>query len=1235
MFSTNPTPVQTHRRQQSASAHRRNRSTAVARQTTSALPRVPEIDLNALIPDAAGVKEWTKNEKYCVSGLGRFPHVYGAQDANLQMFGHIDAGKKHGLITTATDAYVWSYLPSLSTTPTLTFSVPHRASTEYDSEMPLPLASLVSANAGSDEPGLVLIKPEGRVCYWDSIGGAIAEGAVSKRGVEGQITMGTNELCTIICSVEPAGFVVSTSHGRLVHLSLRDSMGRPYIGLTEMSAARGLWNSWITSIDAGGKRRDTCAVRAGETRGREERDVLVCTERGVVSRWVVSRLGKCQLVVENDFRKVALEVLRVTLPAAASSTLTNALSFVDVAAVPGSSSILILASYPSSGATTTYILFSAVLDSSDRSITSTYVLSKYSASTTTPPRLYLPSPAKTVFIVFQRAISVISIPSQDGGAVFEDVIDFKEDRNIEIVASGAEDAQVEGSRRLRNAGVVVAARGAGVLRCEVFEDRVSLEALNSEKLAKSKLEQAVFYGFMPDNPLDFTGPASLNFRPQEVASAAAAVSEEILAGTSKYFPTQLASLDDQMVLKAKLLAGLAEHLHNNFAPMDSSKRWKLCWDAEKCEGARRIWSERSSRAQSTGRTTRSSSAQVAVLENVMENITGQRGGDDMIRKWFHRNLKDMGQVVAQAGTRCTDIAVENKHDTFAIAKAVLEANDIILSALGAARQIRQERVMKYGLGDLKSIYENSLRPWTSTPDILNSLQLQFTLTEHQLQGLKRPSRTDDRKQKTGIYEEMIKQLDALVDLLCFAFSENVQWERKSGNKNVAEGCNKQYLDKRGSWILSLVKHGLHEKAYTIAERYEDYRTLVEICLEHQEAGEETQERVMNRLKWYLGRYHEDFAFVLYRYYVEKGQIKTLLTSFPEHVNMLSQFLDNEKYDRISWMHDVNLGNFNSASARLHRFATTNEDVLRNKKIELSLSKLALLVDARAGVTMPPIQADMIRVVDEECDVAEIQAQRRKEILPFSKNAIDQDAAVELAFADIGKDLHGVNRELVKGALREIIKDAVLKPEDLIDYLTLKNTQKNPAVGQDQPVITEFYQALQVLRTANLPSGRYELAERTIWRRMFLHDDWGVILQTGDKTDDEVRASTRSTALWQTLRSGLINGQFKAGAAIQLMPPNEAYFSSTPEVVEARFPNVSETAIEDWKKSVLNETGNLDAYIKQCNLSQWYEGILYDARDYVNKERNGTNIPDVEVDEEGYVHVGYPVRSEGEDVEMSG
>src|SRR5262249_31931405 len=116
-----------------------------------------------------------------------------------------------------------------------------------------------------------------------------------------------------------------------------------------------------------------------------------------------------------------------------------------------------------------------------------------------------------------------------------------------------------------------------------------LESALKSKILKSKIEQAIFYGFEPLNPLNFAARPEIKQSLADVEEAALEISREILDSTSKYIPTITPSMDNQLHQRADALALLALHLKENYPPLSRLTKWKLLWDAEKLAAARAMW----------------------------------------------------------------------------------------------------------------------------------------------------------------------------------------------------------------------------------------------------------------------------------------------------------------------------------------------------------------------------------------------------------------------------------------------------------------------------------------------------------------------------------------------------------------------------------------------------------------------------------------------------------------------
>lgn len=376
----------------------------------------------------------------------------------------------------------------------------------------------------------------GRVAYWDAIGSAVAEGLFTKkRGVEGKVPIVSGETVTAICSAEPAGFILSLSSGRLAHLALRDNAGRPGVNVTILRGnGTGMMSGFFGALRAGSSRRDIVAVRAGKELRVGEREIVVGTARGNFSRWHVNRSGAYANVSDVDLREDILTHIEKSGNARGRSRDQFMILDLDVGAYSPSADsdeedlhVVVLGAYlPDADHITS--LYSMVdirfTPNGSAHIGNVYSIKTYTnvleASSSVKPRLYLPKPAKTAFVVFPRAVVIISsvnttVVDEDGDVVqqtelFEDVVDFRGDINIDIVGSGSEDVVTDTARtemslsfggqdqapqteRLKNPGVVLVAKGAGIVRVEAFD----VERKRGPRLpvtVESKLEQAVFYG---------------------------------------------------------------------------------------------------------------------------------------------------------------------------------------------------------------------------------------------------------------------------------------------------------------------------------------------------------------------------------------------------------------------------------------------------------------------------------------------------------------------------------------------------------------------------------------------------------------------------------------------------------------------------------------------------------------------------------------------------------------------
>lgn len=382
----------------------------------------------------------------------------------------------------------------------------------------------------------------------------MAEGLLGKkRGVEGKVTLMSGEFVTAITSVEPAGFLLSLSSGRVARLTLTTSSGAPDVQVVFMNKHSGLLGGLFGALKPGSFRREIVAIRAGAIMAGSEREAIVATARGNFFRWKIYRNGGEKLLADVDLRDQIMFGIRRNADGASQRN-SDQFVILDVAvgkyadsesgsADDSTLDCLVLAAFlPAPNheeEDAIYALVDVQFVAGGRAVVNrTIPITCYStpveSSRTSRPRIFLPKPRNTAFVVLNRAVLIISLlrppPAIHDGiddmmvdedevaqsTVFEDVIDFRGDLNVDIVGCGMEDAYQADEKRLRTnvslgssmtqmesshtrlPGVVVMARGAAaVIRVEAYPAISEAKAVKripiSEKI-KTKLEQAVFYG---------------------------------------------------------------------------------------------------------------------------------------------------------------------------------------------------------------------------------------------------------------------------------------------------------------------------------------------------------------------------------------------------------------------------------------------------------------------------------------------------------------------------------------------------------------------------------------------------------------------------------------------------------------------------------------------------------------------------------------------------------------------
>ncbi|KAK9447523.1 Nup133 N terminal like-domain-containing protein, partial [Limtongia smithiae] len=887
--------------------------------------------------------EYTKNAKYCVLRLPAFPNILKTDES---FSGCLDSSTDSALLLTETSVYIWRYTSPDYLPTTISFPLSSTSEGRY-------LGVLATPSAGSAEPGLVLVHPStGQVQYWEAVGEALAEGLLHrKKGVEAVVGLYQGEVLEFIGNLEPLGVIVATSSGRLILIALHDTSGRPDISCTVMrGSGTGIWSNLKGALRVGATRRDIVSIKPGKLLGRGERTAVTVNVRGAVTIWQCSRSGHYSLQFEMDLRDLLIQSINGVYPQAEKTFKVH-----DIEMLPQSSNEgIILASFIydlESSEHVYYILFTVHLEQEDFRVISAHRITQYLKKSTRKPRIFLPKPGYTAFIVLSHAVIMVDTILQQqrqsqlepAGYKWEDVVEFKS--TVDIFSAASEDITYDNGETGRHAGVVVVSSATGVVRIERFEDELNSTVMSSNmEIIMSKLEQAVYYGTIDENPVDFERSEDARHDIRDIEDAIARVSSNILSGTSTY-SWEVDDTLETLTMRCKALQRLAEHLVHIFPYLSHECRLTLLTKLEKCEAAKNVYRLfYASNANSSD-----------TIEDAVAEISHRTQNAN---QWFCDHILDIGDLVIEFSNKSLLKANNTPGDRQSVAQHIKEADETLITVLSmSAYSIRQH--FKAKIFSLDDNRWGNVMPWTSTWEVLSCLEKQYAVTKAMCFRLWEASDLGDPEIEMEL-RAMLEYLSSLAECLCIAYEEQIGYCEESNTlAQEAEQFRSTYLEERGSWIKPLLFFGHREKAYEIAENHHDFNTLAELC--RQESmdlrklknadSQYSQDELVARISHYFDTYEYDFASVLYQYYINSGHVDEIFIAFPQYKSYLEQFLSSGEYDRLAWIHDVQTANFVEAGNKLDNVAQHQEDSLANKKLQLSIAKLCYISGQLSGQDM--------------------------------------------------------------------------------------------------------------------------------------------------------------------------------------------------------------------------------------------------------------------------------------------
>lgn len=648
------------------------------------------------------------------------------------------------LALTHTEALIWPY-NSNSSVPSardlISFRLPFPPATAGD---PLPLAAF-TARSANGEPGLVAVSPKwGKVVYWENITNASSfiPGQTTS-GVQGSVPgLLSGEIIKELVNAEPAGFIITFNHGRVAHLTVRDQMGRPGIGVQFLRKAQtgsvrgGIFGS-IRNVFIGDRRKGVPIVRAGKST-KAQRDVVVGTEDGDLEFW------NTNLGVGNSLVKT------VNLKEQLSSALNAEATLLDfeLALSPGNTNAVTRRGDPDTipmvalavSDSQQYFVLELTVTGEDVSIKTVHRIKESFATTSDwRPRLAISKTRPVTFVLAETAVVLMSLakiresPSSqllmEKAAIpeqFQDCIRFQDETIYRVLGYAVE--SLDGQ-----AACVFAVQGFGVVRILSKlqdEEEIDVDEVESRVGPKSKIEQAIFFGTNRQNPLDLNKPANENFPNQEIEAAVLEISNEILSSDSKYLPKSAPSIENQMRLRSKAMEDLA-HYALKFYPSAISRntRFRLLWNAEKLAAAQAVWKVQESIQRTYPRKDDREMTYLnftlrALHETRQKYPNADKGETDHVRHWLINSVGRIDHLMSELVSCLRELEDMDVRDPRIICDYLGEAVDLWIVTYKTAFKFREDNASIYGLGDevyadgvLHAGYPQGLpHPWTSGPE---------------------------------------------------------------------------------------------------------------------------------------------------------------------------------------------------------------------------------------------------------------------------------------------------------------------------------------------------------------------------------------------------------------------------------------------------------------------------------------------------------------------------------------
>lgn len=1002
----------------------------------------------------------------------------------------------------------------------------------------------------------------------------------SNAGIEGQLgSLFSGEVANGITSAEHAGFIVTMSSGRIAQISLRDAQGKAkvsaqFLRSNDPLGGGGLLGS-IKGVLGVGWKRDVVAVRTRSQGSRGQMQVISATANAQVQIWDLAWSGQNNYKGAVDFG----DLIQNELEKHMSGVTKSSVKLLDFAVAPNRSKgdevgilgdeqplDLVLLTRIDHQSSLLYALIEVTLTGNEAYAERTIRVKHGLVSEDDQnARLVLPKPGHTAHIVFDEKLVMISLAAPEAGPeaqlfieahsapdTFQDAISLRADKHLIIRGCGEESL----ADRDNQSASILFIKGFGLARLLANEaDSKS----KSRVPVKSRIEQAIFYGTLPDNIIDFSKQTGRDYAQEDIEEAALEISNEIVRSESPFVATSLPSIETQIGLRLKIMRALIAHLRKFYGPISHATRWKLLTNSEKLAAGLALWQDYEEGLQ---KATPRPSVLPAVIKVVRRNTRGikisKESEIDELRHWFTYDLSHLDKLVYQALH-----LVRNGYEGGQLPnlmKVLSECDDMLFAVYETVFAYRADNAEEYGIdpttvsdGIVEEGWEELPEPWTATHEGLNLLDQCIDIARNY--SVDFYDKPESQKGVDDVFVgKVVHENVRLVQILCRCYRERIGWcsaHYAEKYRNYAPGLVDKFKRSREHHLRGLVKIGQAGAGTVVAEKYKDMDSLVKLVISESaylveclnEAGVDETERAViesrmtdlqDKVEHYFRTFGDAWATAFFDSHLTSHRSYGLLKEAELYQEPLTRYLRGEEArGRLGWINEIlNENNLEKAQQALTSLAQEHENKLWNKRVELSLSKLTALAieeEQHKHATQNGVSKASLDVQNDEITIVEVQENIYRHLQPVLYNAMDHDAEVQLvsdAYAVSIRRSLPAQHQLLEIAFDDLLDHKVLPAEQLVDVLTLMDSVPSND-GEADISGREFYLAMRVLKAARSSIGdaRFRAALKIVWKRCFLQDEWDAINKTKSKSDKVIRMQLRETTLCQTMVLGLQDGEF--------------------------------------------------------------------------------------------------------------